>query len=841
MRRAILAILAGTTLAQAQDSFEIRRAEPVAPSPTPEIRRAQPVPPAAPAPAVPQAVPQAVPRAVPVAPAAPAAAPAIPAAPAAAPADPVGDGTEEIRVSPSAALLDGPSQIFTQANGFYSKKMYDLAVAKYGEFLQTGRLGADCEAALFRLGECLRALERPSEAAASYSRLIAESSTSEFLGPSAYRLGEIQFAARNYQEAAQSFALASQNVRDSKLRLAAKFFEGRSLDGAGRKIEALAAYRQVAAIKEDNPYRERAVFDLAEADARAGLTDSAFRQFRGLADTAVAPTVRMGAAVKAGLLAIDNRDYTAARPLLEAAAANTEVPAWSTAARAGLVRLDYEAGNYDAAAKSAEAILPGLPAESRPDVLLLAANARRQLGQQAEALALYDRLAAEFPSSPAAKEAGFHRLVSLVAQKDERALGQIDVFLSSAPDSEARAKATLLKAELLFSQNRFDDASKLYEQAISSAGVDKYRADALYKLSWCRMQSKRYDEAVESLTRFLLQYPRHPMVASAYAQRATAHLQTGDQGAALGDLEAVIERHRDAPEREPAMIQRALLLGNMQRPAEMVAAFERLLVEYPKTKSVAQANYWIGYVALENKKYKDAIAPLEAAREADKDAYGEKATLRLLLAHYYLQDRDSAVREAKALGADKTPAEVRGWIGLASLEAGDAATAVEFLTPLAASDDAPDDVRTSLAKAQIAAGDLQGARGTLEKLLPRLHEPKAKAQIHLLLADTFLGLGQGEPAKQQAEEALRLQPEGRLNAEARLANGRALLAQNRFDDAARAFMAVALLYDDKDLAPQALSLAEQAYRRANNSVDAERAQQELQRRFPDFKAPAASS
>jgi len=67
-----------------------------------------------------------------------------------------------------------------------------------------------------------------------------------------------------------------------------------------------------------------------------------------------------------------------------------------------------------------------------------------------------------------------------------------------------------------------------------------------------------------------------------------------------------------------------------------------------------------------------------------------------------------------------------------------------------------------------------------------------------------------------------------------------LLAQDRFDDAARAFMAVALLYDDKDLSPQALNLAEQAYRRANNVTDAERAREELQRRYPDFKAPASS-
>ncbi|MFZ4484291.1 MAG: tetratricopeptide repeat protein [Chthoniobacterales bacterium] len=827
MRRVLPFLLAGTVSVAAQDPTEVRRAEPVsAVAVEPEVRRAEP---AAPGPPV----------AIPVRPAV-RNAPTDPAAPAAVPATAPGDGLEEFRAAPSTGVLDGPSQIFTQANALYAKKMYDLAVAKYREFLQTGRVGPDREATLFRLGESYRSLGRSAEAAACYRQLLAENKIGDFLGPAAYRLGEIQYAARDFSGAADSFRVSAQQVRDSKLRLASRFFEGRSLDGAGRKSEALSAYREVAAQKEDNPYRDRAVFDLAEADARAGLNDSAYRQFRALADTAQNPSVRMAAAVKAGLLAIDNKEFDKARPLLDAAAANQEVAAWNAAARAGLVRLDYESENYEGAAKRAADILPNLPPESRPEVLLLAANARRQLGQQAEALALYDQLAAEFPDSPSAREAGFHRLVSLVAQKDARAMDQIDSFLASAPDNAERSKAALLKAELLFAQNQFAEAAKLYEQASSASGADKYRADALYKLAWCRLQEKKYDQAVQVLTRFLLQYPRHPMVASAYAQRAMANMQTGDQTSALADFEAIIERNRAAKEREVAMVQRALLLGNLQRSAEMVAAFERLLAEYPETKSAAQANYWIGYVALENKKYKDAIAPLEKARAGEAKDYGEKATLRLLLSYYYLQDRASALREARALGADKTPAEVRNWLGLASLEAGDYADASEFLGPLAAADDASDDVRLALARAQIGAGNMAAAKTTLEKLLPRVHEPKAKAQVHLLLADALIGLKQGDKAKLQAEEALRLQPEGRINAEARLANGRALLAQDRFDDAARAFMAVALLYDDKDLSPQALVLAEKAYRQANNTTDADRAREELQRRYPDFKVPASS-
>lgn len=808
----------------------------------PPVRRAIPVAPAAPAiPAAPAGAPAfdepEVRRATPVTPAPqPSAVEATPSAQT----QYVPESDGEIRVAPALAGLDPAAVAIEQANAFYTRKMYDLAVTKYGEFLTLRPVGAERQAALFRMGESLRALDRKAEANSAYKRVLAEFRSGDFIGPSAYRLGEAQYAAGNLPEAADSFALAAQNVRDPKLRLAAKFFEARSLDGSGRRLEALSAYREIAAQTQDNPYRERALFDLADADAQSGLTDSAFRQFRALAESAQSTSVRIGAAVKAGLLAIDAKDFTSARPLLQQGASDKSMPTWSNAAEAGLVKLEYESGDYEAAARLATKILPQLPEASKPGILLLAANAQRELGKQAEALALYDRLTSEYASSQAAREAGFQRLVCLVAQKDERAPEQIDKFLASPGDAQEKAKASLLKAELLFGQNRFAEAIPLYENAIAAEGTEKYRGDALYKLAWCQFQEKKYDQAVSVLTRFLTEFPRHPLASSALAQRARAQVETKQPEGALADFTEIISRHPEAPERENAMLQQAFLLGELKRPAEMAAAFQRLLAEYPDSKSAASANFWIGYVAFDSKKYRDAIPSLEAARKQDPKTYGERATLRLLLSHYFLEDQENAAREAATLGSDKVPADVREWLGRTALASGNYSRAVQFLRPMAEAPDASDELRLTLAQTQVKAKDFEGARATLNKLLPRLHEPKTKASAHLLTAEALLGLQLGEEAKTHAEEALKLQPEGRLNAEARLVNARALLAQGRNEDAARAFMAVALLYDEKDLSPLALLRAEQAYRKAGNVIDADSARNDRLRRYPDFKEQESS-
>ena len=62
-----------------------------------------------------------------------------------------------------------------------------------------------------------------------------------------------------------------------------------------------------------------------------------------------------------------------------------------------------------------------------------------------------------------------------------------------------------------------------------------------------------------------------------------------------------------------------------------------------------------------------------------------------------------------------------------------------------------------------------------------------------------------------------LQPEGRVNAEARLLAGDVELERERFDEAGKAFMGVALLYDDPAITPRALQKAALAYGKAGKA------------------------
>jgi TolA-binding protein len=407
----------------------------------------------------------------------------------------------------------------------------------------------------------------------------------------------------------------------------------------------------------------------------------------------------------------------------------------------------------------------------------------------------------------------------------------------------------------LFKKNDFAAAAPLYEFAGRSRQLTgQQKSEALAKLAWCYQQTKEIDRAIKALSELIEGYPTAKNLSAALLQRAVCQLQMQRDDAAIKDLRKLISDHPKAKEREAALLQLARMHGQKGDNAAMADTFRIYLRDYPQSSETdrAEANFWIGSVAFEAKAYKDAVEPLRSARKLNKEEYFERASLRLMLCFYYLEDTAGLAGEIDAYtsgGAKgQVPYEVLRWIGITLAErakkeekAGqldkahaDYLGATKSLSMLMAREDAkPDDWRP-LGESFLALKEWAGAEKAFSALLQSLKDPAPRADCLNSLAQAQLGAGKYDDAQSCVQQGLTLQPDGFINAELRVTAGDILAAQEKWTDAAKAYEAVTVIIDDENVTPRAGEKAVEAYRKAGEEDAAKKLLNKLQSRYPEY-------
>jgi TolA-binding protein len=838
------------------------RAQFETPAPTaPEVRPAIPVAPAAANPPVARAVPfdTPVPRAQAAAPGyAPPGIDAVrtrpaPAtgegSPSATDAGPGADDSTDIRIAPQAPGAPvTPADViqFNLANDFYVRKQYTQAAAEYERYLGQYPEGAQRQDALWWLGECYRQLNRIPAARSSYQNLVISFKEGQFVGAATYRLATIDFNAQSYRSAQPLFERSATLAKADDVRLSSLYFDALCLEKLDRRDETAPIYADILSITANNPFRDDARLALAHLAILDKHPGDAFKQYEALSREAAKPALQAEASLKAGLLARELDQNDTAGALFTRA---TTLPGASATVRADAMiaqlHLLYDTNKYRQLLDAYAATRPAMTDALQPEAMLLAANAQRQLGQHAKAQAIYDEILAQYSQSPQAPEARYQRIISLYASNDPNFVKEADDFVALSNDMTENDQVRLMKADTLFKKGDYLAAAYAYNVLDGSPNLPvKYRAETAYRLGYCYAQAHDAEKTVDAFTRFLHQYPDHPFTVKALIQRAVAYEQEKKYENALTDFNTVITEHAGAKEREAALQQKALILGEQGDDRGMTEAFRALLKDYPKTDSAGLANFYIGRAAFAAADYAGALESFESARRAAPKEYGAKAGLLIILCEYQLKNAAKLTSDIAAYEGAKmqppVPSEILRWLGEKEYDAKEYASAEKHLaTATSSPGNLLPDTWLLLARARLnlekwdgaltAAGHYLEAEGSME--------PAAHAQGLLVRGEALVGLERYDEAQKAADEMLELQPEGTLNAKARLLAGRVALARGKFQEAAKSFMSVSVLYDDPQITPQALAQAADAFEKAGQSDEAAKATEQLKTRYPDYTAP----
>jgi TolA-binding protein len=737
------------------------------------------------------------------------------------------------------------------ANGLFTRKLYDLAAPEYQKYLDNypGRSGR--ANAYFSLGECYRNLNRASSARTNLQKALNDYGDSEFAGPAAYALAEMAFADKDYAAALPLFHRSAAKSKEPSVALSAHYFEARCLEATGRKEEAGDIYAQVADAGNPNPYREDARVTAASIFAARGRKIDALKQYEALANESQKPALKAESAVRGGMIAlelvqpdkgkIDKAMTDRATALLQKGRTLPEAGKFRAIAQVGLRKLQYQTGQYAQLLADYKKDLEKLPEAAQAEVLLLAANSERQLGHSKEAEGLYRQIIATYPDREEAKDAAYQQLINVYNADPSALSAAVDEFLATNPTNERADQAKLLKAEALYKQQNYNDAASIYGELRASQLSTRLRAEAAYKLGLCHLQMKNVSGVIEAFTYYLQTFPDTPEVPAALGQRALAYEQNKNYTAALADLNTVLTKYPKAHEREATLQLKALILGQQENNKGMVETFRQLLREFPKSSVAAQAQYYIGKAAFEAKDYKTALTALNMARQLNKEQYYNLASLRIILCQFYLKDRSALTKEVNTFMTNSpnvnVPPEVLEWLGIEYYNEKNFQAAEKYLSALRKIDK-PGSVKPDflfyLGDAATKLKNLPEAEDAFGKYLQTAKDPAGTAKVLLALGAVKISAHKPDEAQKIAEEIMALQPEGRVNAEARLLAGEVQLERGNFDDAGKAFKGVALLYDDPAITPRALDKAALAYRQAGKTEEADRLSHELRERYPNY-------
>jgi len=808
---------------------------------TPEVRRAQPVEEPPVAKAVPFDPPAASTRPRTSVP------PSIPQPPEAP-----SSNLEEPPLESAPGETEAPDRRqLDYANGLFSRKLYDLAIPEYEKFLAQYPGVPGRSSAYFYLGECYRALNRGAQARASFQSVLDNYSDSEFAGPASYGVAEILFTQKNYSGALPLFQRAAAKSKESTLALSARYFAARCLENIERKDEAQALYQQVAETKNPNPYRDDARLAAGSIALARGRKADAFRNYEALANETQKPALKAEATVRAGMVAVDLQQTEKGKfdkvmaekalSLLQKGRSMPEAGRWRGVAEVGLLRLQYQSGQYDKVLAEYKRGQDQIPEEVRAEMMLIVGNSHRQLGHTKEADDVYRQIISKYPDREEAKDAQYQRLINFYNTNAPTLLAEIEEYLKSNPTPERADQAKLLKAEYFYKEQKFAEAAPIYAELRASHLSPRLRAEAAYKLAWCFVQLKDGPQVIEAFSYFVKGFPDNPQVPSALTQRALAFQESKNYSAAIEDLNTLLAKFPAAQEREAALQQKALIFGQQENSKGMSDAFRQLLKEFPKSSVAAQANYYIGKAAFEAKDYKGALAPLDAARQLSKEQYYNLATLRIVSAWFYLKDRAALTKEVNnflAANANaRVPAEILEWLGVEYYNEKNYTAAQKYFSVLGQSESlgsVKPDFWFYLADTETKLKNFAQAEVAYEKYLQVATDPAAKAKTLLALGATKIAAHKPDDAQKIAEEIMSLQPEGRVNAEARLLAGDVQIERQHFDEAGKAFMGVALLYDDPAITPRALQKAALAYEKAGKKEEADRVAKQLREKYPDY-------
>ncbi|MCU0610808.1 MAG: tetratricopeptide repeat protein, partial [Candidatus Eisenbacteria bacterium] len=242
-----------------------------------------------------------------------------------------------------------------------------------------------------------------------------------------------------------------------------------------------------------------------------------------------------------------------------------------------------------------------------------------------QARELLTRIIARHPGTPEASEARL-QIARFLAQEGRHAEAHDMVApLCSDGDAEIAGRARMRAAEAAYETGEYDEAARLYRDALDSGASSIDRGGAWYGLAWSRLELGERDAAIEALMRLFREH-RESSVWTDGAYRLGQLLAEADRKREAADVYAALGENDEAGSLGlDAMYRRALLLRERKAYTQAAALLRKVAAGSDRALAV-QGLFELGRTLHEQGRLTEATgAFVELAGKATEERMAQQA------------------------------------------------------------------------------------------------------------------------------------------------------------------------------------------------------------------------
>jgi tetratricopeptide (TPR) repeat protein len=730
-----------------------------------------------------------------------------------------------------------PADQLQFADGLLSRGLIDLAVREYRAVADNPE-SPDAAVASYRIGEARRRQGRFDDAREAYAETIARFPDSPHAIRARFRIAEFDAQAGRHPEAEAGFReIVDRADLPDDLRAASLYYLGFAQRRNGRAQDAEATFRRLLKSDPDAPHADLARVELATLRIAAGGRSEEVRDWLVRA----AEQDRLPRAASEALLTL--ADFHARRgEFTDAADVYARFFArFPESPEAASARLPA-AWAYLKAGRPGDALAVGEEADESPEWLYVRANAARLAGRTNEARAAYERLVDLHRDAREAAPAAYELALLLFQTGD---FSNAYVRATAAPLEPAYADdLRWIRAESARETGRAEEALAGYDDLARSATNRERAVAARYQAARLKQAAQEWADAAARYRSLAREAPEHRVAPDALFAAAFCETQRGAHAAAIDDWTMLLNAHPQYASADQALFGKAQAERALERFDDAARTLQDFLTQYPLSSLAPEAHVLYGSLLEQREQFEAAdFQYQQALRKRPAPALARRAHFRRLAVLQRLGRSEEAARAVDTLveqgAAAELPAQLLDWAARWNLEQTNYAAALAAARALAERPPTPGWAQVAwhlVGRAHLAlkqddeAGAAFRRAAQADAATPEGLESAWRWGEWALTRQAW---DEAETAFDQAAARAAAPEQAEIRARSYLGLGRVAEGRERWADAARQYMAVAVLYEHPDVTPEALRSAARMFERAGQPEAAAQARAELRERYPE--------